>query len=90
MKKPVGTEAEVIGKAPGEAGAALGVSKETSPLKSCTRYMRQGKGCSHHECPHLPPQKVALTGTKPARSRLPQPVAVLSGHVAHVAVEGEG
>ena len=62
----------------------------TSTLKSCTPFIRQGEGRGHHERAHFLPQTVVLTEMKLARSWLPQPVVVPSGHVAHVAVEDEG
>lgn len=73
---------------PGRLGAALRVLKGmTSTLKSCTPFIRQGEGHGHHKRAHFLPQMVVLTE---ARSWLPQPVVVPSGHVAHVAAEGEG
>lgn len=76
---------------PGRPGAALRVLKGmTSTLKSCTPFIRQGEGHGHHKRAHFLPQMVVLTEMKLARSWLPQPVVVPSGHVAHVAAEGEG
>lgn len=77
--------------ASGRQGAALHVLKgTTSTLKSCTPFIRPGEGRGHHECPHFLPETVVLTERKLARSWLPQPVVGPSGHVAHVAAEGEG
>lgn len=76
---------------PGRQRAALRLLKGmVSTLKSCTPFIRQGEGHGYHEHPHFLPQTVVLTEMKLARSWLPQPVVVPSGHVAHVAAEGEG